>query len=375
MPTRSTARAGETLSREALNRAFLDRQMLLRRRTMSVPEAIEHLVGLQAQAPTPPYYGLWTRLTDFRQDELAALLTGRDAVRIALMRGTVHLVTARDCLAIRPWVQPFMERSLRTTFGKDLGDIDFGELAAAGRELVEEEPRSTAELGKLLQERWPDRTASTLVNAVRALLPLVQVPPRGIWGASGQTTYATAQMWLGAPLEPEPAPDREVLRYLAAFGPATVKDIQAWSGLTRLREVTERLRPRLVTFRDSSGAELFDLPDAPRPDPDTPAPVRYLAPYDNAILSHADRTRIISDQDRRAIATKNAVIPGTILVDGFVHGVWRVEQERSAATLHVQPFRPLPAARRAELEEEGARLLTFAADGAETHHVRVAATL
>ncbi|MFF1451677.1 winged helix DNA-binding domain-containing protein [Streptomyces sp. NPDC058274] len=371
MPTHTTAHDRGALSLKALNRAFLDRQMLLRRRTLPAQDAIEHLVGLQAQAPTPPYYGLWTRLTDFRQDELAALLTSREAVRIAMMRGTVHLVTARDCLRIRPWLQPFMERSLGTTFGKELNGVDLAELAVASRDLIEEEPRTTADLGKLLQERWPDRAPSTLVNAVRALLPLVQVPPRGIWGLGGQTTYATAEKWLGAPLEPTATPEHQVLRYLAAFGPASVKDVQAWSGLTRLRAVIERLRPDLVTFRDPSGAELFDLPDAPRPDPDTPAPARYLAPYDNAILSHADRTRIISDEDRKAIATKNAVIPGTILLDGFVHGVWRVEQEGSTATLHVRPFRPVSAAQRAELEEEGERLLAFAADSAGTRNVRL----
>ncbi|WP_112469777.1 winged helix DNA-binding domain-containing protein [Streptomyces triticisoli] len=371
MATTATQPAG-VLDRRALNRAFLARQLLLSRRTMPAEDALEHLVGLQAQAPIPPYYGLWTRLEDFRPAELAGLLTGRRAVRIALMRGTVHLVSSADCRKLRPCVQPFLERSLITTFGKDLNGLDPAKVATAGRELLEEAPHTVGDLSASLRTAWPDRPAAALGNVVRSLLPVVQIPPRGVWGQGGQPTYVMAEDWLGAPLDPEPDIDALVLRYLAAFGPATVKDVQAWSGLTRLRAVTERLRPRLVSFRDEDGRELLDLPDAPRPDPGTPAPVRYLAPYDNAILSHADRTRIISDEHRKAIATKNAVIPGTILVDGFVAGAWRIDRTRASTALDVQLFSPVGKRRRAELVAEGERLLLFASDGAAACELRIA---
>ncbi|MFS0692342.1 winged helix DNA-binding domain-containing protein [Streptomyces nitrosporeus] len=365
------SRPAGVLDRRALNRAFLARQLLLDRRTMTAQAALEHLVGLQAQAPFPPYYGLWCRLEGFRPAELAGLLTSRQAVRIALMRGTVHLVTAADCRRLRPWLQPFLERSLSTTFAKDLSGLDVSEVAAAGRALLAKEPHTVGDLTAALRAAWPAHPATALSNVVRSLLPVVQIPPRGIWGQSGQPTYALAEDWLGAPLETEPDVDDLVLRYLAAFGPATVKDIQAWSGLTRLRAVADRLRPRLVSLRDEEGRELLDLPDAPRPGADVPAPVRYLAPYDNAILSHADRTRIISDAYRKAIATKNAVIPGTILVDGFVAGAWRIERERASTVVDVRLFAPVDKRRREELEAEGERLLAFASDDTASRELRI----
>jgi hypothetical protein len=212
---------------------------------------------------------------------------------------------------------------------------------------------------------------AALANAVRALLPLVQVPPRGIWGASGQAAHTTAESWLDSPLETDPAPDTMVLRYLAAFGPATVLDAQAWSGLTRLREVVERLRPELVTFRDERGNELFDLPGAPRPDPDVPAPLRFLPEFDNVLLSYVDRTRILADEYKPAISTVNGIIPGTVLVDGFVQGSWKVTRQRRVATLQITPFRRLSQRHRAGLVREGERLLDFAAPDAGTREVTV----
>jgi hypothetical protein len=367
---RATADQPAVLSQRALNRALLARQMLLRRTQSSALTVIEHLVGLQAQAPDPPYFGLWSRMRHFRQDQLADLLTSRRAVRIAVLRGTVHLVSARDCAMLRPWVQPSMDRALRTTWGQELRGLDLDALAAAGRELLDERPRPVSDLGQALGQRWPQHDPSVLVNALRALLPLVQVPPRGVWGAGGQTTYATAQSWLGCDLDPEPSAADVVLRYLAAFGPATVKDIQAWSGQTRLRQVTEELRPQLLTFRDTDGNELLDVPEAPRPGPRTAAPVRFLAPYDNLLLGHADRTRVISDEHRRAIATKNAVMPGTILVDGFMRGTWKIDTDRTTATLLIQGLASLTKRHEAELEAEGSRLLDFAADPGLQHSVR-----
>ncbi len=350
-----TRRAADVLGRRALNRALLERQLLLRRAELSVLDALEHLAGLQAQAPYAPYVGLWSRLAGFRTDDLVAAIEGREAVRIALMRSTIHLVSARDCLWMRPLVQSVTERGFLGAYGRWVEGVDRAELAAAGRALLEERPCTSREVGTQLLERWPDSTADALGNAVRCYLPLVQVPPRGIWGKGGVAAHTTAEAWLGRELDPRPSPDALVTRYLAAFGPASVNDVQTWSGLGRLREVVERLRPGLRAFRDENGVELFDLPDAPRPDPDTPAPVRFVPEYDNLLLSHADRTRVIAPEHREPLFTK-----GGFLVDGFLAGAWK----RDRGTLHVEPFVRLARADRTEVEEEGRRLLGFAAGDA-----------
>ena len=369
---------GQVLSRQALNRALLERQMLLRRapvpgsaagRAERVTEAVEHLVGLQAQAPFPPYYGLWSRLGDFRPDELAGLLTGRQVVRIALMRGTIHLVSARDCLTLRPLVQPVLDRALTAILGQRRAGVDTQALAAAGRALAEQEPRTFSELGRLLGRQWPGHRADALAQAVRALVPLVQVPPRAVWGAAGQARHAPAETWLGQPLDRTASLDTLLTRYLAAFGPASVRDVQTWSGLTGLREVADRLRPGLRTFLDENGTELLDLPDAPRPAPDTPAPARLVAEFDNLILSHADRSRVIDEQARARIFTPNGVFPGTVLVNGFVAGTWRIDRSAGAATLTVEPFGKMTLKDRDAVSAEAMRLLAFAAPGA-AHDVR-----
>jgi hypothetical protein len=364
------------LSPRALNRATLERQMLLRRQSLSAEEAIEHLVGMQAQAPAPPYVGLWTRLEDFHANELARLILDRQVVRVALMRNTVHLVSSRDCLTLRPLVQPVIDRGLYGNRAQRAGveGVDIEALSAAGRALLEEQPRTAKELGELLQERWPERDPASLARAIRHLLPLVQVPPRGVWAKSGPAAHTTAEAWLGRPLGPAPSPEELVVRYLGAFGPATVKDVQAWSGLTRLGEVVGRLRPRLLSFCDERGRELFDLPDAPRPGPETPSPPRFVPEFDNLILSHADRTRVIADDYRKAIASRNGMVPATFLVDGYVRGTSKTERSPGRTTLLVEPFEPLAKRDRGALEEEGERLVRFMAvpEGVETFEVRFA---
>jgi len=372
-PVTSGARgtAGDVLGRRALNRATLARQLLLQRSQMSVPDAIEHLVGLQAQTPHSWYVGLWTRLAGFRAEQVSDLLEQRRVVRMALMRSTIHLVTARDCLALRPLFQPVLERSMNGNFGKHLVGLDRGELSAAGRQLLEEQPRTFSELGRLLAEQWPDRDPASLAQAIRAWEALVQVPPRGVWGRGGRAAHTTAESWLGRPLTPDPSPDDMVLRYLGAFGPASVRDVQTWSGLTRLAEVVDRLRPRLATFRDEHGVELFDLPDAPRPDPDIPAPPRYLYDYDNLLLSHADRTRVITEDYHQQGFTMTGPMPRTVLVDGFTNGTWTIEHVRGTATLTVQPFTRLAGKDATALTDEGAALLAFVAAGADRHDVQL----
>jgi len=370
---RTPSKHTEILGPRALNRALLARQLLLRREALSASAAIERLVGMQAQAPFPPYYGLWCRLGGFDPAELSALLLAREAVRIVLMRGTVHLVSARDCLALRPVIQPFLDSWFHrnSPYGRQLAGLDLDEVLAAGRALVEEEPRTGLALGALLRERWPDRDAKSLAEAIRALVPLVQLPPRGIWGASGQAILTTAESWLGGSLATGAAPDAIILRYLTAFGPATVADAQKWSGLAALRPTFERLRPQLLTFRDERGRELFDHPDAPRPDPECPAPARFLAEFDNVLLAHADRTRILGAVPASRFITVNGLVLGTILVDGFVGGTWRIARGPGVATLHVTPFAPLAPPDRTALAEEGARLLAFAAPG-EAHDIAFA---
>ncbi|WP_439677735.1 winged helix DNA-binding domain-containing protein [Embleya sp. MST-111070] len=365
-----------TLSVRRLNRALLERQLLARRQSISAEAAITHLVGMQAQAPHPPYVGLWTRLAEFAPADLADALTDRRVVRVGLMRGTVHLVTAADCLALRPVVQPIYDADLYRNSQHGLGEstIDVGKLVAAGRELLVERALTAKELGLALGERFPDENPAALAHALRSQAALVQVPPRALWGRGGQSACTTAEHWLGRPLGTDTAPDAMVLRYLAAFGPATVADVQAWSGLGRLREVVERLRPNLVVHRDEAGRVLYDVPDAPLPAEDTPAPPRFLPEFDNALLSHAERARIISEPDRKRLFTVNGIVRATFLVDGFVAGIWRLTRGGKPVTagsvaagaasgmplvLELQPFRPIDTASREELEAEAARLLAF----------------
>ncbi len=368
MTIESHSMNARVLGVRALNRAFLERQMLLRRQKLSAAEVLKHLVGMQAQAPNPPYIGLWTRLEDFHPGELACLISNRQAVRIALMRNTIHLVTASDCLALRPLVQPIFDRDLNANYshGENIKGMNLEALTAAGRALLEEQPRTGKELGALLAERWPDRNPASLAHAIRGRIPLIQVPPRGIWGESGPAAHATAESWLGLSLNPDLSLDEMVIRYLGAFGPATVMDAQTWSGLTRMREVFERLRPQLCVFRDERGKEIFDLPDAPRPDPETPAPVRFLPEFDNATLSHANRARIIADDHRKVISSKNGMVPAAVLVDGFVQGTWKVERTKKTAGLVIKPFEPLSKENRDALAEEGERLLHFVTEPEHT---------
>ena len=368
---RLTASSESVLSKKALNRALLERQLLLRRSKLSVLEAINHLVGFQAQAPNPPYYGLWTRLEGFCQEQLTQLMIDRQVVRIALMRATIHLVTAEDCLMLRPLLQSVLERGLKGAFGKQLEGIDLQALIAAGRMLVEQQPRTFHELGKMLQEQWPSYDPAALSAAVRTWVPLVQVPPRGLWGESGQAVHTSSEQWLQRPLSADASAEKLIRRYLAAFGPASLKDMQVWSGLTKLREVIEELRPYLRTFYDEQGIELFDLQDAPLPDPAVQAPPRFLGEFDNMLLSYADRSRIMSDEHRKRIFTPNGIIRAAILIDGFACGIWRIERERNSAALVIEPFMPLSHADTIALTEEGTKLLAFAAASLRTHHVHI----
>ena len=364
------------LGRRALNRALLERQFLLRRVPLPAERVIERLVGMQAQVPSDPYLGLWARIAGFRPEELSSLIESRRAVRaMAMMRTTIHLFTSDDWLALRPILQSVAERGFHTgsPFGRQLAGLVVDDVVSAGRVLLDAKPRTISELGRLLAERWPDRDKASLGYAVRLILPVVQTTPRGLWGKSGQPMLATAESWLGRSVGVDTEPDTLILRYLAAFGPATVMDIQSWCWLTRLGPIVERLRPQLRTFRDESDRELFDVPGAPLPDPETPAPPRFLPTYDNIALSHKDRARIYGELGNRTVigAALNRIFAwGSLLVDGFVLGGWRIEREGATATLVIVPLRPLPTADLPAVLEEGGRLLEFMAAGSAIRDIR-----
>jgi hypothetical protein len=360
------------LTVRALNRALLARQWLLSRVRRSVPAALEHLLGLQAQNTPSPYVALWSRLDGFAPDQLSRLLRGRRAVRLALYRSTIHLVTARDCLALRPVIQPVLARAHASSpFAKRLAGLDVEPAVAEGRALLDEEPLTTSELGARLAARRPGADAEALGYAMRALLPLVQVPPRGVLGQGGPPRCATAEAWLGRALAADVSPDALALRYLEAFGPATAADFQAWSGLRGGAALFARLRPRLRAFADERGRALLDVPRAPLSDPETPAPPRFLPDYDSAFLAHADRARIVAAEDLPRMRAENAFLP-PFLVDGFARGTWKVAREKERATLVLTPWRRLAAAERAALEEEGARLLALLEPEARRRDVRFA---
>jgi hypothetical protein len=353
------------ISRRELGRATLARQLLLERVPMDPLDAVRHLAGLQAQTAQTWYGALQSRLEGFDPQSLSDALEDRRAVRATLMRGTLHLVTAEDAVEWEPLIRPVVERVVSGAFNKALAGLDIDAVVAEGRRLLADGPISQADLGRGLQIRWPDRDRLALAVAVRRADPLIQATPRGLWKRSGQARLVNLEEWLGAPVAAVPCIDDLVRRYLNAFGPASVMDAQAWSGLTRLGEVFDRLRAELVTMADESGRELFDLPGAPRPAADTVAPVRYLYDFDNLLLSHADRSRFNIRNFFEWGWTMDGPQPSCLLIDGTVGGTWRIDRAKGRAVLEVRTFERLTADERRDVESEGAALLEFWAPGIE----------
>jgi hypothetical protein len=283
------------------------------------------------------------------------------------MRSTVHLVSARDLLPMHALTRETMARVHRSAWSKRLNGADPDAIAAAGRELLAHRPMTRVELREALAERWPDADRDAVAWTVTYLLPVVQVPPRGLWGHSGQARLALSEEWLGAPLPDDASIDELVLRYLAAFGPATPSDVRTWSNITGLREVLTHLRPDLVTYRDEQGRELLDVPNGALPDPDTPAPPRFLPEYDNVTLSHEDRSRVLGDD--RPASLPSGTWKGSLLVDGFHRATWSVDTTGDdVAALHVHRLRDLPTDPRSSRDEvtaEGHGLLALIAPEAE----------
>ena len=364
MPARSP-----TLDRRALNRALLARQLLLERRDATAAATIERLVGMQGQAPNLPYVGLWARLKGFQTDELSRMIERRTAVRISLMRNTIHLVTTRDALGIKPMFMRLGERGfLRgSPWGRNFREGELEPVIKAGREIMAERPRTVADLARRLKERFPKHDGQAMAYGVRYMVPLVFTPPRGVWAAKGPVTLTTFEAWLGRAPGPSIKDEQLVLRYLAAFGPASVADMRAWSGLA-MRPVFERLRPKLKTFRDENGVELFDVARAPRPSGDIDVPVRLIPDYDNILLAHADRTRIMPAGKHLGIFSSNGVMQGAVLLDGFVRAMWAPKGRR----LIITPFAsPIPKAQRAPIIAEAARLLEFLGGGDDVEFAAV----
>jgi len=374
------ARKGATdrsqpLTLRQLNRATLARQMLLRREGVRPLSAIERLVGLQAQYPRPPFVGLWGRVEGFRREDLTQLLVGRKAVRATFLRGTLHVSSARDFVALRPTLQPVLDAGMRAIL-KALGArVDPERLTREARAILAEGPQTFEEVRDRLKRAKPGANERALGFAVRMLLPLVQVPvgQDAAWAFPANARFALAEEWLqrAIPTDTPAPPDALVLRYLAAYGPASVADAQAWSGLPKLRDTFEALRPRLVTFCDEARRELFDLPKAPRPDADAPAPVRLIADYDNLITTRHDE-RFVARGHRPKVFLPGLRVAATVLVDGFVAGTWKTDRKKDAATLTVEPFVPFSARTRKELIAEGESLLRFAEPDARSFEVRVA---
>lgn len=358
----------QNLTLRQLNRATLARQMLLKRETISVMEAVERLIGLQAQIPNPPYIGLWTRLVDFQRDDLTRLMEERRIVRAAMMRSTLHLMTAADHQRFRPVIEPALVKALGAFFGKSAKGLNAEKLIRAARPFLEAAPRSTGDLKTFLLSVEPDQDADAMAYLIRTYLPLVQIPPGGTWGSGSMATYSTADQWLGENNTPS---DLMTLfcRYLATFGPASIMDFQTWTGMTNLKN--QITTSGLVSYRDEQGRELFDLPDMPLPAPDTPAPVRFIPEYDNLLIAHADRTRVISDQDRPKVFLSAARVLSTVLVDGFVRGTWKISKSSKQAQLTITPFIEFDEATRMEMIAEGERLLRFVEESAKDFAVAI----
>jgi hypothetical protein len=341
--------AERVLTLKELNRATLARQLLLERKQVPVLAAIERIAGMQAQWPPSPYVGLWSRVTGFKRDALEQAILRGDVMKPTVMRGTLHLVTTRDYPMF--W---WALRDMPTWY--DDSHLDHALKALEGaRTLAEAGPLThKAALAYLEREHGhaDDLERRRIFHAVRRHAHLLHTPDSALW--KGRPTAVFHPYPEPAPLEVLAARTELVRRYLAAFGPSTRADIADWSGLrvADFSEALDALEP-LRRMRDENGRELLDLPRAPLPSADTPAPVRFLPKWDNTLLAHADRTRVLPEDLRKTVIAKNGDVTQTYLVDGLVAGSWAADKRGKIA---LTPFAPLPRAARREVEDEAARL-------------------
>jgi Winged helix DNA-binding domain len=360
-----------TLSRRALNRATLARQMLLRREKATPVAALERIAGMQAQLARPPFIGLWSRVEGFDRKDLVRAVERKEVVRGTLMRATLHLVSRDEFVAHRPALQSMLSQAMQGVLRDRRSGLDADVVVSAARAYFDQKPATFDALRTHLAKLYPRLDVRAMGYIVRTHLPLLQIPADGAkWAYPATADFAVAESWLGKRLGSDPGPDALLLCYLAAFGPATLRDFQTWSGVAVDADVVQKLRPKLRTFRDERGRELLDVPKAPLPDETAAAPVRFLPEFDSVLLAFADRSRIIADQHRPAIATRNLLVPATFLVDGFVAGTWKLERKAKTAALVVKPFGTLPRPVRRDLEEEGEKLLRFAEEDAKAFVVK-----
>ena len=340
-----------------LNRATLARQMLLERHAMKVPKAVAHLLGLQAQLPRPPFIGLWTRLEGLARADVARAIESKAVVRATAMRGTIHLMAAADFLAFRSCLQDGLDAGLHAILRERAGTIDFPRLRAAALAYFRS-PHNFEDARAHLARAFPGGDVRALGYAARLGVPLVQVPGGDAWSFPARAGFVSAETWLGKPVTPAAPLDRLVLRYLAAYGPATAKDAQAWLGVAGLDAVFEALSSKLARIDAGKGKPLYDLPDAPRPDADTPAPVRFLPEWDSAIVTRADE-RFVARAHRPRVFLPGLRVAALVLVDGVAAATWKIAATSRKATLQVEAFGKWTAAIRREVESEGQALLRF----------------
>jgi Winged helix DNA-binding domain len=361
------------LSLRQLNRTTLSRQVLLDRAALPVADCLERLVGMQAQLARSPYVGLWTRLENFNREDLGNPIDERHIVKATFLRGTLHLLTRSDFLKFRPTLQPVLTNALEAVLKERGAEVDVPRLVDAARELMRTQPRSFAEITTLVTGLIPDGDPGAMRYAVRTHLPMIQVPIQRIWSYPGNPRFTLADAWLGTALPTaEHLPDL-VKRYLAAFGPATVSDMQTWSYLPNLQPVFETLRPEMVSYRDERRRELFDLPQLPIEVEDVPAPVRFLPEFDNLLLAHQDRTRVMPKAFRSKVYLPGLRVAATVLIDGFVAGTWTTERVKrdASATVVIEPFGAVTGAIRDALLREGEQLARFVEPDARTFAVRI----
>jgi hypothetical protein len=359
------------LSLRELNRTTLARQLLLARADLSVFGAFERLVALQAQLARPPYVGLWTRLKEFARDDLAREIEQQRIVKATFLRATLHLMTADDYLKFRASVQQVLTRALDAIVKERGAIVDMPRLVAATRAFMREQPRSFAEITTLLTGLVPDGDPGAMRYTVRTHLPMIQVPVDTRWSYPGNPRFTLADTWLDTEIPTSAYVPDLVKRYLAAFGPATVKDMETWSYLTDLQPVFETLRSDLVTYRNERGRELFDLPELTIASDETPAPVRFLPEFDNLLLAHQDRARVVPTAYRSKVFLPGLRIAATVLVDGFVAATWTSARVKQTASLVISPCASLGKQARAALTKEAEQLVRFVEPDASSFEVRI----
>lgn len=361
----------QVLTLRQLNRALLDRQLLLRRKDVGVEDVVETLGGMQAQLSSAPFVGLWTRIQGFSRQDLSTRIADRKIVKATYIRGTLHLVTAEDFVRYRTALQPLLSGGWETLTKNRPKDFDLNAILTAAMEFIADSPRTFAEISDFLTVHFPNQDVGPMRYGVRTHLPLVQVPMDIAWSYPGNPQFALAEQWIDRKVDERDNLTELIVRYLRAFGPASITDAQSWIGAPNLKGVFEELRPQLVVYRDENRRDLFDLPDMPLPEAETAAPVRFLPEFDNILIGHSNRRRIISDEHRKSVYLPGLRVAATVLVDGFVTGTWSVTKKGKSASLNVVGFRSFDQPNRTAICDEGEQLIRFIEPSASVYDIKI----